>query len=300
MIIKYKVPFKYIFRKIWVVLLLVVVFSSLSYILSIYFELLVIPVGIPAFLGTAISLVLGFRLAQSYDRWWESRKVWGSIVNDSRTLVIQLLNFSKGETSNDKRSVVERIALRQIGWCYSLGQSLRKQNATENLGSLISTEEFDSLERNNNIPLALVNKHAKDIAKLHFDSDLNDYQHIQLSKTLEKLVDAMGMAERIKSTIFPITYRIYLHLFIYIFLGLLSISLAEIGGVWQILIVTLISLPFLLLERLAYLMQDPFENRPTDTAVTTIARTIEINIRQLLDNIEVPLPLEPEEDYYLL
>ncbi len=300
MIIKYNIPFKYIFGKIWIVLLLVIVFSSLSYILSVYFEILIIPVGIPAFLGTAISLVLGFKLAQSYDRWWESRKVWGSIVNDSRTLVIQLLNFSKGENSIDKRSVVERIALRQIGWCYSLGRSLRKQNAKGNLSDLISTVEFDSLEGHNNIPLALVNKHAYDIAKLHSDNQLNDYQHMQLSKTLEKLVDAMGMAERIKSTIFPVTYRMYLHLFIYIFLALLSISLAEIEGVWQILIVTLISLPFLLLERVAYLMQDPFENRPTDTAVTAIARTIEINIRQLLDNKEVPLPLEPEEGYYLL
>jgi len=91
----------------------------------------------------------------------------------------------------------------------------------------------------------------------------------------------------------------YTHFFIYIFLGLLSISLAEIEGIWQILFITLISLPFLLLERAAYLMQDPFENRPTDTAVTSIARTIEINIRQLLDQKEIPKPLEPE-DYYIL
>jgi len=250
-------------------------------------------------MGTAISLVLAFKLAQSYDRWWESRKIWGSIVNDSRTLVIQLLNFSKGETGNERSGVVKRIALRQIGWCYSLGQSLRKQNAMENLDSLISADEFESLENHGNIPLALVNKHAEDIAKLHSDNQLNDYQQIQLAKTLERLVDAMGMAERIKSTIFPITYRMYTHFFIFIFLGLLSISLAEIEGIWQILFITLISLPFLLLERAAYLMQDPFENRPTDTAVTSIARTIEINIRQLLDQKEVPKPLEPE-GYYIL
>ena len=250
-------------------------------------------------MGTAISLVLAFKLAQSYDRWWESRKVWGSIVNDSRTLVIQLLNFSKGEASIDKRSIVERIALRQIGWCYSLGQSLRKQNATENLDSLISVEEFDSLKGHNNVPLALLKYHSRDIAKLHSDNELNDYQQIQLAKTLERLVDAMGMAERIKSTIFPITYRMSLDIFIYIFLGLLSISLAEIEGAWQILIITLISLPFILLETISYLMQDPFENRPTDTAVTSIARTIEINIKQLLEYNEAPLPLEPE-DYYLL
>jgi len=201
-LIKYKLPVRYIFRKIWVLLLLVVLFSTLAFILSVYFELPLIPVGIPAFMGTAISLVLAFKLAQSYDRWWESRKIWGSIVNDSRTLVVQLLNFSKGETGSERSSIVKRIALRQIGWCYSLGQSLRKQNAMENLDSLISADEFESLKNHGNIPLALVNKHAEDIAKLHSDNQLNDYQQIQLAKTLERLVDAMGMAERIKSTIF--------------------------------------------------------------------------------------------------
>src|ERR1700712_767944 len=51
------------------------------------------PINVPAFLGTAISVLLSFKLSQSYDRWWEARKVWGAIVNDSRTFTLQLQSF---------------------------------------------------------------------------------------------------------------------------------------------------------------------------------------------------------------
>ena len=149
------------------------------------------------------------------------------------------------------------------------------------------------------MPLALINNHAKDISKLHSEKELNDYQQIELFNTLEKLVDSMGMAERIKNTVFPITYRMFLHICIYIFLGLLSLSLVAIGEIWQVLSVTLISVPFFLLEQVALLIQDPYENRPTDTSITAIARTIEINLRQLIGNEEVPPPLAPEGHYLL-
>ena len=78
---------------------------------------------VPSLLGTAISLILSFKLSQSYDRWWEARKIWGAIVNDSRTLVLQLNAFVTAP--ND---VTLRIAHRQIAWCYSLGQCLRGQD----------------------------------------------------------------------------------------------------------------------------------------------------------------------------
>ena len=294
MLVRYKLPLKYVIQSIWGYVLMVVLLSTFAFLLSLFYTLPPIPIGVPAFMGTAISLVLAFKLGQSYDRWWESRKIWGSIVNDSRTLVVQLQNFSK-----DNKELVEKIAMRQIAWCYSLGQSLRRLDPLGNIDNLVSGDEIESYKRHSNVPLALMNQHAEDIALLHKLKHLNDYQHIQIDKTLVRLVESMGMAERIKSTTFPITYRMYIHFFIYVFLGLLSISLVEIEGAWQILFLTLISLPFLLLERTAYVLQDPFENRPTDTAVTSIARTIDINIRQLLNKKEIPPPIEPE-GYYIM
>ncbi|WP_316809380.1 bestrophin family ion channel [Pedobacter agri] len=71
------------------------------------------PLGIPAFLGTAISVILSFKLNQSYDRWWEARKIWGSIVGDSRTFVLQLQSFLY--TGND--DAILTLCFRYIAWC---------------------------------------------------------------------------------------------------------------------------------------------------------------------------------------
>ena len=123
------------------------------------------------------------------------------------------------------------------------------------------------------------------------------FSQIQLNNTLVNFSNAMGMAERIKNTIFPVTYRIFLHFFIYIFIVTLSIALRDIKSYFEIPLLLTISTMFFLLERSATHMQDPFRNRPTDTPMTAIARTIEINIKELLKEPEIPNPLQPEKFY---
>ena len=109
----------------------------------------------------------------------------------------------------------------------------------------------------------------------------------------------MGMAERIKNTVFPATYRLFLRLFIYIFVVTLSISLADTQGYFEIPLLLVISCSFFLLEKTSALLQDPFNNKPTDTAMTAIATTIEINIKQLINETELPQPTQPK-GFYLL
>ena len=109
----------------------------------------------------------------------------------------------------------------------------------------------------------------------------------------------MGMAERIKSTVFPVTYRVFLHFMIYIFVITLSISLGEIDPMYETPLLLIISSGFFVLEKTATLLQDPFENKPTDTAMTTIATNIEINIKQLLKEGDLPKPFEPNKFYSL-
>ena len=90
MLLDKRIPLPFIFRKIGFDMALILVFTVIVIFFKMYIDDdLSLPVNIPAFLGIAISLVLAFKLSQSYDRWWEARKIWGAIVNDSRTLVIQ-------------------------------------------------------------------------------------------------------------------------------------------------------------------------------------------------------------------
>ncbi|HEY3496332.1 MAG TPA: bestrophin family ion channel, partial [Polyangiaceae bacterium] len=87
--------------------------------------------------------------------------------------------------------------------------------------------------------------------------------------------------------------------FIYLFITLFSMALGETKGASQVLVTLAVAIPLLLLEKTAVHLQDPFGNRPTDTPVTAIARTIEINLLQLIGEESVPPPLSPE-GYYLM
>lgn len=193
-------------------------------------------------------------------------------------------------------AVIRRIALRQVAWCYCLGQSLRGLPPTDNLEELISSDDFEELEGHNNKPLALLSLHVADLARLKQDQQLETFYHLQLDNTVVRLCDAQGRVERIKSTVFPKTYRIFLHATIYLFV--VTLSLKEVPLQFELPLLLAISAPFFLLEKSATHMQDPFENRPTDTAVTAIARAVEINLKQLLRKPHVP-QLLPQEGFYL-
>lgn len=297
MLLNKQIPAYYILNKVKHDLIYVLLLSLfVLYVTERYQKLLPeLPLTIPAFIGTAISILLSFKLSQSYDRWWEARKVWGAIVNDSRSFVIQLQTLT--EKGND--SIIRKIALRQIAWCYSLGQSLRGLDAIENLDKYISKEELTELQQHQNKPLALLQLHSKDIKHLKETNQLETLTQLQLDNTLVRLCDAQGKVERIKNTVFPVTYRLFLHAIIYLFVVTLSISLKDVAGYYEIPLLILISAAFFLLEKSATHMQDPFENRPTDTAITAIARTIEINIKQLLKETEIPQPLQADKFYLL-
>ena len=287
----------YILKQIKVEFLYTLIIALISSFVTYQFELGIpsMPINVPAFLGTAIAVIISFKLGQSYDRWWEARKIWGAIVNDSRTFTLQLQTFiTKG---NDH--VVRQMAFRHIAWCYCLGQSLRGLNPLENMGKYISDDDIKKISANNNKPLALLQLNSLQIAELKNHGNLDIFSQVHINTILINFTNAMGMAERIKSTVFPVPYRIFLHLMIYLFVITLSISLGVVKPIFEIPLLVVISSTFFVLEKTATLLQDPFENKPTDTAMTTIATNIEINIKQLLKETDIPAPLKPKHFYAL-
>lgn len=297
MILNKGIPLKYVLGKVKYDLVYVLVIALLVYYLTHMFDRVLpeMPITIPAFLGTAISILLSFKLNQSYDRWWEARKIWGSIVNDSRSLVLQLqMLLPKGN-----EDIVKRIAYRQIAWCYSLSQSLRSQNPVANLSQFLSDNELERISEHQNKPLALLQQHALDLKALHENKQTDSYTQVQFNNTLMRFSDWMGMAERIKNTVFPATYRLFLHGVIYLFIVTLSVALRDIESYFEIPLLMIIASAFFLLEKSATHMQDPFSNKPTDTPMSAVSRTIEINIKQLLREEQLPEPMKPESFYMM-
>ena len=286
MLLKKNIPFKYVFGKIKYEIIAIAIYATIIAVLYSYSHLtkITIPLAVPAVLGTVISLLLGFRSNQAYDRWWEARHIWGAIVNDSRSLSRQIMSFTYDNYhSEDVEAFRQRIIRRQIGWCYALGRHLRQQNAHKGLDRYIVKEEFDAIKDIENIPTALLDNMGSD---LHLALDkgwINSYQQVELDRTLSKLTDSMGKCERIKNTVFPHTYSLYIHFSLMLFIGLLPFGVIEYFGYIEVPLVVAISASFLLIEKMAIHLQDPFENKPTDTPMTAIARSIEKNLTQLYE-----------------
>ncbi len=233
-----------------------------------------LPLSVTAILGTAVSLLLAFRTAQSYDRWWEARKVWGAIVNDSRSFVRQVIQFIPEDRKND----IKEFSERQIIWTFALGESLRKQPFSENVKAYLTTHKIEAV----NIPNALIDEHSKQIKKLAGENILSEFQIMQLNTTITNFCNSMGMCERIKNTIFPRAYSLLLHTLIYVFTLLLPFGLDDSKIIVEIALTILIPIIFISIEKTAIIMQDPFENSPVDIPVTALAQTIEMNIKQMI------------------
>jgi len=299
MLLKKRIPMRYVLGKIKVELGLLLTYTILFEIFHHYFINVGvdIPIAIPTMVGTIISLLLAFKSNQAYDRWWEARIIWGSIVNESRTLVRQMLTFYKDPGfSVEANEFKENFTKRQIAWCYSLGQALRNKDAIKPIKDLISEEELNFVKNHQNIPNAILLLHARDLRIAKKDKRLNTYQQVEIDNTLSRLCDAMGKCERIKNTIFPTTYSMYIRMTLCLFILLLPFGLISLLSWFAVPLITIIGGMFFLIEKMAIHLQDPFENRPTDTPVTTISNTIEKNLMQMLNEYQSEFDIIKEFD----
>lgn len=288
MLLKENIPVKYVVGKIKNELLLVAVYAVAIALFHRFLPeyRISIPIAVPAILATIISLLLAFRSNQAYDRWWEARSIWGAIVNDSRSLVRELITFLDGDNAvcEEIEGFKKRFVYRQIAWCYGLSQSLRKQDPYAKNAHLLVDEEVKFTHRFTNMPNSLLKLHGLDLKLAYKNGWLNDYQQVQIDGTLNRLCDAMGKCERIKNTVFPVTYSLYIHFCLYLFIILLPFGLIEFFGMFEVPLIIAIAAAFLLVEKMAIHLQDPFENKPTDTPTTAISQAIERDLKQMLND----------------
>lgn len=307
MLLKSKIPLKYVVGKIKGGLLLVTIYSIVIAILYNNFHVtrITIPISVPMVLGTVISLLLGFRSNQAYDRWWEARIIWGAIVNDSRSLTRQITSFvSNPYEDEDIEAFKSKFVRRQIAWCYALSHSLRGEDPFQSITRLLDEDEVIYLSKFRNVPSGILKLHEMDLIHAMKMGWINEYQQVEIDKTLTRLCDSMGKCERIKNTVFPSTYSLYIHFALNLFIMLLPFGIIEYLGFMEIPLVIAISASFMLIEKMAIHLQDPFENKPTDTPMTTISKTIETDLKQILGAYNT-IAIETnnhrqKEEYYVL
>jgi len=297
MLLKKKIPMKYVLGKIRIELALVITYTVTFELIHHFYHAISIniPIAVPAIIGTIISLLLAFKSNQAYDRWWEARIVWGGIVNDSRTLIRQLIAFYKDpDFSVRANDFKEKFARRQAAWCYSLAQSLRGKDPIKLIKTLLTDDELRFVKNHKHVPNAILMLHAKDLKRARDEGALTTYQQVEIDNTLTRLCDGMGKCERIKNTIFPTTYSMYIRFTLCLFILMLPFGLTDYLGYMQIPVVATIAAACFLIEKMAIHLQDPFENRPTDTPMITISNNIEKNLMQMVYEYRNEFELDPK------
>ena len=281
------------FKYLWLPVIIISLYSAA--IFSLYDDAglgIAIPLSVPTVLGTAISILLGFRTSSAYSRWWEARKIWGAIINNSRTLVRQCIGFFR---HNERINDIKAFAHMQIAWCYALNFSLRGLEMPSEVKKYLGEENSSKATRHDNVPNAILQLQEEKLAQVYDSNGIDSYQFVAIDKTLKDLCDDMGMGERIKKTVFPVQYGTFTRWAILIFMIILPFGMVGSVGVFSIPITTIVVFFFFLIEGIARYLQDPFENRPSDIPMTTICRTIEINLLEMVKEEEIPEKLLPDE-----
>jgi len=275
-----------------------------------------------AIMGTAVAFIVGFKNNASYSRLWEARQIYGAIINDSRSFGYILRDSLSGKDPNK----VKEMFLRHYAWLTALRFQLRESRNWENmntaqfreyamkyeiperlsklddeLGNYLSGKDLNYIVSKKNKATQLMAMQSKDLSEAYAKGEINDFQWSQINQQLVKFTDHQGKAERIKNFPYPrnfssITTYLLLMFIVFVPFGLLKEfdrmgdgTLLENYTLWfNIPFSLLVTWCFHTLDSVGEASVNPFEGSPNDVPITQISRTIEIDMRDMLDESDLP------------
>ncbi|MCT3697755.1 bestrophin family ion channel [Elizabethkingia anophelis] len=295
-------------------------------------------IGLPwqpvAILGTAVAFIVGFKNNASYNRIWEARQIYGAIINDSRSFAYSVRDTLSGKES----SVVKRIFYRHFAWLTALRFQLREPRSWENMNQrsnsayrksryeipelnstleeelkqYLSGEELEYILSKKNKATQLTALQSEEFGELKKAGDINDFQWTLLQQSIIKFTDDQGKAERIKNFPYPRNFASIATYLLFIFVILAPFGLVKemdklgegtfLQGytVWfNIPFSAIIAWAFHTLDTVGESSVNPFEGSANDIPITQISRTIEIDMRDMLDEKDLPQPITPKNNIVL-
>lgn len=272
-----------------------------------------------AMIGTAAAFIAGFRNTQTYSRVWEARQIYGSIVNQSRAWGIMVKDFVKDETAH------QPLIYRHIAWLTALRFQLRETRIWENtqkrynieykrfyvvpewqskledeLKPYITEKEADYVLQKKNRATHLIKLQSSHLKTLQANGQLDTLYHIEMENMLVNLYEQQGKCERIKNFPYPRQFSsinlFFIRLFTFVVpFGLLN-EFQKLGDVYVWLNIPfslIVTWVFMSLERVGEATENPFEGGANDVPITALSRTIEIDLREMLDETTLPPAITP-------
>ncbi|MCB0491457.1 MAG: hypothetical protein KDC93_03485 [Cyclobacteriaceae bacterium] len=227
--------------------------------------------------GIVLGLFLVFRTNTAYDRWWEGRKHWGLLVNNTRNLAHKLNAFLDRGDSANRNWFAKMIP----NFVYSTKEHLRKGVKMDELE--IVDENFNGrLKGVKHIPNRLSTMMYERVNDLYKDKKLSGDQLYIVDKELKQFSDILGACERIKNTPIPYSYTMYIKKFIFIYILTLPFGFVTIAEYMTVPIVILISYVLLSVELIAEEIEDPFGNDVNDLPTDELSLKIKDNVKEIL------------------
>lgn len=281
-------------------------------------------------MGIAVAFYLGFKNNSSYDRTWEARKIWGSIVNNSRTFGAAVISFLNGENDSDLK---KELIYRHIAWMTALRYQLRLSRPWEHtkerikgryvpticeeyihrldmeLINYITEKEFQSYSSKANIATQIMAKQSKRLQELHDQNYYDSFRHMELHNLVLSFYEDQGKSERIKNFPFPRQYASTALWITLVFCSILPFGIidtfakVDVGHHWMVWftvpITALVVWIFFLMEKIGDYSENPFEGTYNDVPITNIARAIEIDLREMIDDENIPAPIQAENGFLM-
>lgn len=309
--------------KIYKMLLLSIIPTLLFYFLD--WKWLAIPWVPVALLGTATAFISGFKNTQTYNRTWEARQVYGAIINSSRAFGIMVKDFIRSEDKILEKQLNQEIIYRHFAWLTALRFQLREIKSWENvktksynreylqyynvpewesslneeLAGFLSEEELQYILSTKNRATQIISSQSSQLKKLNEENKISDYNYVALENQLKELYDQQGKCERLKNFPYP---RQFSSINLYFtnalcllmplgFIGEFSKMTEKFGDniIWlAIPFSVLLGWVFLVLEQIGESTENPFEGNANDIPITQISRNIEIDLREMLGEKDLP------------
>ncbi|MGF6848086.1 putative membrane protein [Chitinophaga sp. W3I9] len=229
--------------------------------------------------GFVLALFLGFRNSASYERFWEGRKLWGSMLNVTRSLTRQALTLVNPQLKDEE--VLEFVQM--LSACtYALKHQLRGTDPRQDLECRLKERLFKIVEPEHYKPTVIMRFLGEWVQKVKLDNKIDSIQQARFDENLDKIAEIIGGCERIVSTPIPYSYRVLLHRTVYIYCFLLPFGLVDSLSWLTPFIVAFIAYTFVAFEAIADEIEEPFGVDTNDLALTSMCEMIEVTLLELI------------------
>jgi ion channel-forming bestrophin family protein len=229
-------------------------------------------------IGLALAIFLSFYNNASYDRFWEGRKLWGALLNVTRSLCRQAITMSGFKARSPEIAAFVHLL---IAFVYGLKHQLRQTDADEDMQRLLPAGLAEALKEVQFKPIRIMQEMGEWLQAGRAAGQIDSITLTAFDHNLNGLSDIVGGCERIASTPIPFTYKVLLHRTVYLYCFLLPFGLVDSIGWMTPLIAVFIAYTFMALDAVVNEIEEPFGEAPNDLGLNAMSKMIEATLREM-------------------